>query len=212
MTVAAIRPSSDVSAAWYSPIGATHYNVLDDVITYPSLGGTSDWIANEGYISSDNLIDDFHFGDLTDVDEVTAITIYSIGNIFKFGATSYFPELQYSINGGSSWSAVHDCTGHGIGTPPSTYVWAYDVWTISSLSWTQSEINAIRVRAISDVPNGDKDGSDANLIAAIYISVTYTPVSSGPSGIAKINGVAIANITKFNGVAIGNITKFNGIT
>ena len=211
MTVAAIRPNSDNLNNWFSPADpATHYDVVDDAVSYPNNAGTSDFIVNDGFVGTDNMVDDFNFGNLSDVDEVTQIKIYSLGGIFKQGTTAYYPELQYSIDGGSNWypATPHDCTGHYISTSP-TQQYAWDVLTVSSLSWTQTQINNIRIKFIADTPNGDKNSADANFIAVIYIEVTYTSTSTGYDH--KVLGVASASIGKVLGVATASIGKVSGV-
>ncbi|MHA1155047.1 MAG: hypothetical protein ACTSQK_02975 [Candidatus Heimdallarchaeota archaeon] len=209
MTVVIIRPTSDVASGWFGPADpATHYDRVDNVVTYPTVGGTSDFIVEDGWIGSNNTIDTFHFGDLDDVDEVTKIKIYSLGGIYKQGATAYYPEVEWSVNGGLNWLGIQNCSGHYVSTSP-TQQYAWHVTVIDGLHWTQAQINAIILRYTADTPGGDKDGADANFIAVIYIEVTYTEVLLGYEH--DFLGVAAANISSVSGITSEHIGKIKGV-
>lgn len=208
MATTTIRPDGDIIADWFGPLAGSHYLVIDDAITYPSNPtGDTDRLSADGWIELDNnQYDQFSFGNTpSEVDTVTEIKIYLHGQIDNDGTTNY-PEVSYDIGGG--FSSDYECSSFPKNNTFATANGAWHTITISSISWTKAQIDAIQVRIRADVPDGDKETIAANIVYAVQILVTYTtagyaagkPLGVAPANVAKVCGVAIANIAKIKGV------------
>ena len=173
MSTVTIRPNADDTIEWY----AGNYTDVDDDITYPTNPtGEGDAIWAWAAAADDNQVDIFEF-DITpsNLDVVTEIKIYAFG--WKSTNNSGYPEVSYSINGGSSWSSETDMTSLGTSSLEIIADGAWHTVTVSSLSWTKAEIDQLQVRIRADVQ--DNFGVFGyNKIYALQVLVTYDRVTT----------------------------------
>lgn len=210
MATITIRPDADILTQWWYPAVPPHYINVNDGITYPTNPtGTSHRISADGYIGEDNnQYDSFTFGNTpANVDVVTQIKIYLFGQIDADGTTNY-PEVSYDI--GSGWSGDYECSSFPKNNTIGTGNGAWHTITVSGLSWTKAQIDAIQVRIRADVPDGGKGILAMNAVFAMQILVTYTPTA--PAGYGHdYMGVLAANIGSVNGVPTANIASIKGV-
>lgn len=203
MATAIIRPNGYHLTGNWIQFG---YPYWDNVITYPSVGGQTDYAWADQFVGLDNnTYEGCTLQDVANVSVVTAVTIYALGQTRNSGN---YMEMSYSLNNGSSWSGDYDCTGHSVNITPENGTW--DITSLTGLSWTQTQINAMCLRFRADTPSGSKTIGDINWLYVAYVLVTYTPLPPGPD-IAKINDVSLSNIAKINDVLKANIAKVNDV-
>ena len=187
MATAILRPTSTDANAW--SIG--NHADIDNEVTQPATNA-DDWIAALSASADDNDVIVLGFGTIGSIDEVTNITVWSLG--VYIGST---PEVDVNMGGWQGYQEV------ALGPPPAPGIWASDSF---DGSWSQSDLNGLQVRYRADVPI--KDGS--NTIYISYVVVTYT--TGPPAGWShKIQGIANTNIAKISGVLKVNIAKVNGV-
>lgn len=183
-----LRPNATVSNEW--SIG-NHTNV-DEEVTQPAAGDDDCLVATNGD-GDDNQVVVLGFPNtITDVDEVTNITVWTYGG--RFGNNS--PEVDVNMGG---WQGYLECT---LAADPN---WS---WTSDSFdgSWTQADLDGLQVRYRADVP----DKYNTNYPSVVYVVVTYIPTA--PVGYGHdFMGVPAANIDNVCGVPAANIDKIKGV-
>lgn len=203
MAIVIIRPNGAKDSGNWMQFGQFRW---DNVVNYPTLAGMTDSAQAHGFIAlDDNKLEGCTLQDVPNVDVVTTVAIYSLGQTRNSGR---YMEMSYSINNGSSWSGEYDCTGHKVSTTDQDGTWHYNVF--SGLSWSQAQINNMCIRFRADVPSGSKTIGDINYLYVAYVVVTYTALPPGPS-IAKINDVSLSSIAKINDVLKANVAKMNDV-
>ncbi len=84
-----VRPTADGSTLqWQLSTGATHYTLIDDVVTQPTSSGTTDFI----------------FADLTNDDDIDEIVL----------STTSIPKAVWRIDQVTVWYLINDAGGDGI--------------------------------------------------------------------------------------------------
>ena len=187
MTVTIIRPNSNAKTqTWFD---ASYSYVDDPGVEEPDNGDDTVSAANE------NDVDEtFEVGfpdTIDDVDEVTNITIWTLGSILT--EANEEPEIWLDLNGATS---EQQCA----------FVLS-ETWTSNSFdgSWDQSDLDALVLKY-------RHDGSgkyNAMNIDVCYAVVTYTPTGTGYGH--DFIGVPAANIDSVCGVPAANIDNIIGV-
>jgi hypothetical protein len=191
MVTTILRPNSTDANAWAS---GDHTDV-DEEVTQPDDGDqVVPTLSASNLLTDDNDVVTLGFPNtITDVDEVTNITVWSNG--MRIGWDT--PEVM--ITG----EAYTECNlPEGI-DPATDYGWTSDSFNVS---WNQAELDALQVSYRADVP----DKADSNMLDVVYVVVTYTATGGATWG-HKFIGVEGANISSVSGVAIANIASIKGV-
>jgi PKD repeat protein len=150
---AIVRPNADVSTEWNGD--TPHWSRLDEV--------TPDGVKI--YTNADAKSDEWDFTTFTLPSDyiVTKLSVKARG--YYEGETPPGALVQYRIGTGgysSSKESVFSTT------------WVWDTMTWSGLSLTQSEINDLRVRFLSDMP---PFGEGSIHVDTVYVELTYEPAT-----------------------------------
>lgn len=179
-----LRPNETVSNAW--SIG-DHTDINEDV-TQPDISGVGFLTATESAGDNNDIVVLGFPDTITDVDEVTNITVWSwIGIVGNNSA-------EIDINMGGWLEDYREVSPIG--------------WTSDSFngSWTQEDLDGLQVRLRADVPVK----YNSNIFDVLYVVVTYIPISVGYTA-GKPMGIATNKIGKVLGILTANIGKIKGI-
>ncbi len=192
MATVILRPNDTVSNAW--SIG-DHTDVDEEVV---DPNGSDDvwWLATWASTDDNDIIIMGFPNTIDDVDEVTNITVKTLGEINLSGDGD--PEVDINMGGWQNEGSEPECVLGFMGTP---------AWETNSFdgSWSQSDLDGLQVKYIADcIPK-----NSGNWLDVVYVIVTYTQLGAGYTH--KVSGIAPANIAKINGIARANIAKVNGV-
>lgn len=154
-----VRPTADGSTLqWQLSTGATHYTLIDDVVTQPTSSGTTDFI----------------FAGLTNDDDIDEIIL----------STTSIPKAVWRIDQVIVWYLINDAGGDGltfrsnvkiagswqtektfIPAGSGTFAWDSLTWTGS---WTRDNFADFQVRCQAEA---SMTTSDEFQIAVLYANI-----------------------------------------
>ena len=139
------------------------------------------------------------FFDFTTDSNLTGATISQIEFFYrakKSNNGAFIPQLYI---GGSTYNG----TTPTLTTSYANYSHTWNTNPADSAAWEKSDIDDLVAGFELDIPRGF--GNNA-YVSATWIIVTYTAAAgygnnvAGTDSVAKVNGIAVANISKVNGV------------
>jgi hypothetical protein len=148
-----IRPDGDSTPlTWTSTGGANHSTEIDEVVTQPTPGTTTDNVSNS------TSGDQYTMGTISPVTTVTAITVWVYAMCSK-GPSGLSVDLYYS-------GSTQHTNAVSIGT---SYGWLSASFT--GLSMTSANLDGLEIYIAGDA------GGRTYTVATIYADVTYTYVN-----------------------------------
>jgi len=141
MATERIYPASDVTTNWDGWSAPPHWSRVDDAYG-------SETEADGGLSGGNNAVEEFTIANVSVMgasDTATGIDVYIWS---KSTVVTDSIDVQYSIDNGSNWSSV-------VNVVVNQTDYAYEIASWSSLSLTQSQINAMNIRLTC--PNGNAD-------------------------------------------------------
>lgn len=148
-----IRPNGDSVIQWTST-GTNHYDQIDEEVTQPTAGTTTDNVNNGG--SSGN-VNRFTMQTIPNITSVSAVTVWVYGTATR-NNSAMSVDLYY--NGG-----VQNLGDVTFGTA-NNYSW--QSVTFSGLNLSQSQLDGLEVIITGNA------GGRTYTVATLYASVTYT--------------------------------------
>lgn len=185
MVVTTIRPDSNaIAQTWFD----ADFSYVDEAVNQPDAGGEDYANAN-----ADDNNETFEVGfpnTINDVDEVTNITIWTLGSSFSAN-----PEIWLVLE----WSTAEQQCEMPIGGDMD--------WTFNSFdgSWSQADLDSLVLKYRAD---GAEKG-DNTWINVCYAVITYSQVAVGYGH--DFMGVPAANIDEVNGIPTANIDTIKGV-
>ncbi len=155
-----IRPDGDTAtAAWTPEPTGSHYSTIDDSVTYPSNGITTDYVNNGGLAVNE---DQYTMETITEAATTTAIDVYTYGQASKAGSSIsidiyYDGSLQHSVD-------------QSFGTS-----WAWATSGVSGLSLNQTSLASLEIYIAGNA------GGRSYTIATLYAEITYEIANQVPS-------------------------------
>lgn len=146
-----IRPNGDSVTQWTST-GTNHYDQINEIVTQPTAGNTSNNVNNGG--SSSN-VDRFQMQSISNITSVSAITVWVYAYSTRSNS-SMSVDLYYD-------GATQQTGAVSLGT---SYNW-YSA-TFTGLTLSQSQLDGLEVIITGDA------GGRTYYVATLYADVTYT--------------------------------------
>lgn len=174
-----IRPNGDSTPLQWTSTGSNHYGEIDEVVTQPTAGTTTDNINNGG--SATNVDQIAMDNTITGIGSATAVTVWIYAVCTKSNS-AFSVDLYYN---GSTQNL-------GSATIETSYGW-YSV-SFTSLTLTQAYLDGLEI-----VLTGD-GGGRTYTVATMYADVTYTTgvsISITTDGTVPF-GTLAANTTQDN--------------
>jgi len=188
MVVDYCDPDGDITKQWSHPSApADHFQEINDGVRQPTVPSSDDIAATDG---DENAVDQFTMTSLSNVDEVTQVTVWTYGNCTA--GEDARVNLYIGAWQGQAWV--------GLGTSGG-----WRSYTKTG-SWTQEQLNAMQVQYQADSVYGKFDGT---WIRACYCEITYSEVAVGYGH--DYMGVPAANIGSVSGVPTANIASIKGV-
>jgi hypothetical protein len=157
---------------------------------------TTDEGTSQNYSNTANYFDLYNISNSAlSTETITNVTLW--GNFSRYNASANKGYLGLKSGATTYWG--DELTFESAYTNFSR---SFDVDPNGSVAWTVSAINALQIGAKVAATNGGLGMSQ------IYIIVTYT---TGWANIAKVNGIASADMAKVLDVAVASIAKIYGV-
>ncbi len=189
MSTAYLNPNGDGSSVnWTASGGSPYYPYVSKGVQNPTTPSTASYIGPDRGVT-----DEFLMETISDVDEVTSISVWLYGFSALGIFTSQPAPYRFSLFLNGSWVDYPI----GFEDMPTSSAWVSQTFTGS---WTQADIDALQVRIEATDDSGP--GSQAT-VYAIYAELTYT--ASGGGG-------GLTNWKTWNTVPAANIKTYNTIT
>jgi len=192
-TTGIVRPDGDTAtAAWTPEPTGSHYSTIDDDVTYPTNGITTDYVDNGG--SSGNN-DQYTMGTITEAGTTTAIEIFIYGNCTK--ANSVMTVNIYYDGSVQHYNSV---------TLQTSYGWA--TTSVTGLSLNQTSLASLEIYISGNA------GGRTYTVATLYAKITYEIANQAPS-VANIslNGgttISLVESVTTSVQAVASTTDENG--
>jgi len=152
-----IRPNGDSTPLQWTPSpSGSHYSTIDEIVTQPTAGTTSDIVDNQKNVSA---IDQYMMETISGVNSVSAITVW-VYTMCDKNASDMNIGLYY--NGSAQQTNVVSVS--------TAYSWLSTSFT--GLNLSQSQLDGLEVQ-ITGV-----NGGRTYTVATLYAEVTYTQATS----------------------------------
>jgi len=178
-----VRPNVDgTTLQWGVAPSGSHYSAIDDTVTQPTPGWTSDYITE--YLAEER--DEIGFETIANADNITAVKVWTYG--FHYYNVN---DIEGNVKMGV-WQSTQSVS-LGVGGTSGSAAWTSNTFGgAPSGSWTKSDLDGLEVRYKH---TSDPYGDDQAYIYTSYCQITWAPTPPA----------AVTNLSAAAGTQVGQI-------